>query len=94
MPRSPDFIPLRNRLALRLAASSVLLVALTIAYFGVRLQLRADDQIEARFGELLEHVVATAAPTLDGDVHRGLTTMEDTEGEAFRSIREQLRVVQ
>lgn len=90
----PDAIPVHRRLAVRVTATNVLLVALTIAYFAVRLHERNDAHLQESFGRLLEHIVVTAAPTLDGDAHREIRSLDDTGSPAFLRIQAQLRAVQ
>ena len=89
-----EAIPLYRRLAVRVTGTSVLMVALTILYFAVQLQIRTDEDLEVHFGQLLESIVVTAAPAIDGDIHRTIRTRPDASSEAFKTIQAQLREVQ
>jgi class 3 adenylate cyclase len=87
-------MPLQRRLAFRIAFITTAMVVLTIVYFGATEYSREHQALEERFGLALERIVATAALGIDGDAHKRVRTLEDTEGADFRSIRDQLRRVQ
>ncbi|CAM2068681.1 Cache and HAMP domain-containing protein [Sulfidibacter corallicola] len=63
-------------------------VILGITYLSYRISYR---ELEQSLGEKLESIVRTGAASIDGDLHDRVRGPEDVEGEAFTTLRQQLR---
>lgn len=77
----------------KIVGLGVLSVALTIAYFALvslRLEYEAEEE---RFGLALDRIAATAALSIDGDMHRRIVSNSDTSGADFQRIRSYLEAV-
>jgi len=74
------------------AASVVLMAALGAVLVGEYLAQRQD--IEDTTGQRLRAIAATAALTLDGDLHQTLQSDADVGGAAYERLREELTRIQ
>ena len=83
-----------DRLAFRIVLLNTLIVVLTIAGFGYATWQREHRAIEERFGERLQHVVATAALHIDGDAHKTMRSKDQASQPEYIELQRFLREVQ
>ncbi len=82
-----------RRLSLKFAGLAGFVVALTIGYFARATWVHEREVLQARLGETLRRVVATAALGIDGDAHETIVSPDDAKGPAFEKIRAYLERV-
>jgi putative nucleotidyltransferase with HDIG domain len=87
-------LPVWRRLTTRLAASFLLLTAVTILVSGF-LQYRAQAQwVRESLGGLLLNIARTGALLVDGDLHQLVVTAGRKDTPEYRAVREQLLRIQ
>ena len=87
-------LPIWRRLTIRLAASFLLLTALTILVSGV-LQYRTQERwVRESLGGLLLNIARTGALLLDGDLHQQVVGAGSKDTPEYQAVRGQLLRIQ
>ena len=87
-------LPLRRRLAVRLAAAFVLLAVAGILVSGYAQYRAQDAELRRSLGALLLNIARTGSLLVDGDLHVRLARDGRAESPAYAPIRDRLLLVQ